>query len=90
MVDVGKIMEFEDGEMSEEEMIEMFQEMINDGSVWSLQGSYGRTAMNLIDSGKCMLGEHGCRDYYGNYIPSRTEVKPGTEGSPEFVEERKG
>jgi hypothetical protein len=31
----------------------MFQEMINDGSVWELQGAYGRTAVYLIEQGIC-------------------------------------
>lgn len=78
------IIAFEEGEQDEQDTVEMFQRMINDGSVWKLQGSYGRTAMDLIESGQCILGEHGSRDYWGNYIPSRFEVKPGTKGSVEY------
>jgi len=33
--------------------VAMFQEMINDGTVWQLQGSYGRTAQALIAGGIC-------------------------------------
>lgn len=56
MVDVGKIIAYESGEMdSEEEVIDFFQELIDDGTVWSLQGSYGRTAQTLIDGGRCHL-----------------------------------
>ena len=56
MVDIGKIIAYESGEMdSEEELIDFFQEMINDGSVWTLQGHYGRTAQALIDAGICSL-----------------------------------
>ena len=33
-----------------------------------------------------MLGETSCRDYYGNYVPSRYEVKAGTKGSKEYCE----
>ena len=51
MVDVGKIIAFENGELNEEDTIEMFQEMIDDGSVWGLQGFYGRTAAALIEEG---------------------------------------
>jgi len=50
---LDKIMAFEDGSLSEEETIKMFQEMINDGSAWTLQGSYGRMATALIDAGYC-------------------------------------
>ena len=88
MADVVDIMAFEEGELDEDQTVQMFQEMIDDGSVWSFQGSYGRTAMDLIESGQCTLGEKGCRDYWGNYIPSRTEVQPGTKGSIEYQQKR--
>jgi hypothetical protein len=52
---IDKIMAYEQGEMDDEKIVEMFQEMINDGSVWKLQGSYGRMASALIDSGHCVL-----------------------------------
>ena len=53
MTSIDKIMAFEDGTLSQEETIKMFQEMINDGSVWKLQGCYGRTAQVLINAGYC-------------------------------------
>jgi len=52
-IDVGKIIEYEGGEMDDAEAVAMFQEMINDGTVWQLQGSYGRTAQALIAGGIC-------------------------------------
>ena len=49
---VGKIMDYEAGEMSEEEeVISFFQELVDSGLAWSLQGSYGRMAARLIDAG---------------------------------------
>ena len=52
---VGKIMAWEGGEMeTEEEVIEFFQHLIDTGMAWTLQGSYGRAAMDLINSGRCM------------------------------------
>jgi len=48
---LDKIIAFEQGELKENEIIDLFQEMINSGLVWELQGSYGRLAMNLIDNG---------------------------------------
>ena len=80
------IIAYEEGELDEESTIAMFQKAINSGLAWKLQGNYGRLAMDYINAGLCMLGEEGHRDYYGNYVPSRHEVKPGTKGSQEFVE----
>jgi hypothetical protein len=37
-----------------------------------------------------LLGLKGFRDYYGNYIPSRDQVKADTKGSYEYVVERMG
>ena len=54
---VDKIISYEQGEMNEEEMISFFQELINTGLAWKLQGSYGRTAMNLIEEGFCKTNE---------------------------------
>lgn len=81
-------MAFYDAETREEYVAEM-QDLIDTGTAWQLEGSVGRKAMSLIESGECMLGEEGHRDYWGNYVPSRNEVKAGTKGSPEFHEERK-
>jgi len=77
---------FYDEDQTQEEYIENMQELINSGTAWQLEGSVGRAAMALIESGHCMLGETGHRDYWGNYIPSRHEVQAGTKGSPEYCE----
>lgn len=37
----------------EDAVIEGFQHLINEGTVWSLQGSYGRMAAALIEAGYC-------------------------------------
>jgi hypothetical protein len=86
MSNVDRIIEYEEDGLDEAEEIAMFQEAINSGMAWKLQGSYGRAAMGYIEAGLCMLGEEGHHDAYGNYVPSRTEVQAGTKGSPEFVE----
>jgi hypothetical protein len=78
---------FEDGTLEEKDVPVLFQRLIDDGTVWRLQGSYGRLAQALIQDGLCMLGPTGHRDYFGNYVPSRDEVLPGTPGSPEYVQE---
>lgn len=64
------------------------QELIDSGAAWSMEGSVGRAAMAAIEAGECVLGPEGHRDYWGNYVPSRTEVKPGTKGSVEYARAR--
>ncbi len=76
-----------DEDATNEETVAGYQALINSGDAWKLEGSVGRTAMDMIRNGQCMLGEEGHTDYYGNYVPSRTEVQAGTKGSPEFVED---
>lgn len=73
-----------DEDATDDDVISGYQDLIDSGQAWQLEGHVGRTAMSLIESGHCMLGEVGHRDYWGNYVPSRTEVKAGTKGSPEF------
>ena len=65
------------------------QRAINSGA-WGLQGSYGRSMMHAIEGGYCLLGEARARDYWGNAIPSRTDVKGGTKGSHDFVADSMG
>jgi len=52
-IDINKIIKYESDEMDQEEVIEFFQELINSGYVWRLQGHYGRTALRLIEYGLC-------------------------------------
>lgn len=68
----------------------VLQAAINGGTAWSLQGAYGRELMAAITNGFCMLGEKATTDYYGNVIPSRDDVKPGTKGSYEYVARLQG
>ena len=58
-----------------------YQSIINSGDGWKLEGSVGRYLMSLLECGACMLPTKSTTDYYGNYIPSRNELKPGTKGS---------
>ena len=50
---VNQIMSYESGEMSDDEQIKFFQELINTGLAWSLQGHYGRVASSMIEAGLC-------------------------------------
>jgi len=52
-VSVAKIMQYENDELNDEETIELFQELINTGLVWQLQGHYGRFAVELLEEGFC-------------------------------------
>lgn len=61
------------------------QSLIDSGQAWHLEGAFGRAAMAAIESGECILGPEGHRDYWGNYVPSRTEVQDGTKGSLSYA-----
>ena len=54
---VMDICDYESGEMEEEEVVIFFQGLIDNGLAWTLQGSYGRTAMQLIEAGLCTKGD---------------------------------
>ena len=79
-----------DEDASEDEQLDALQALVNSGDAWRLEGSIGRAAMNAIESGLIALGEVGHHDYWGNYVPSRSEVEPGTKGSVEYVTEHSG
>ena len=48
---VGRIIAFENGELNDDEVIQLFQDLVDSGVAWQLQGYYGRTARHLIDAG---------------------------------------
>ena len=54
MNQVDKIIAFEQGDLDEDGIIQLFQELIDSGLVWQLQGSYGRMANALIENGYCV------------------------------------
>lgn len=47
---LGKIVLYENGELTHAEEVELFQHLIDTGLAWQLQGAYGRRAQALIDS----------------------------------------
>jgi hypothetical protein len=51
---LNQVIAYEQGELDEEGIIDMFQQLINSGMAWKMQGSYGRTAKALIDAGYCV------------------------------------
>lgn len=51
MIDVDKIIAYESGNLSDDDTVALFQDLVDTGLAWSLQGHYGRTATTLIDAG---------------------------------------
>jgi hypothetical protein len=60
---------------------DQLQNLIDTGAVWTLEGSFGRAAMDALESGACMLPTSSRKNYYGSSVPSRYQVKQGTTGS---------
>ena len=48
---VDSIIAYEMGELNDQEVVCLFAELVKSGMAWSLQGSYGRTALALIEEG---------------------------------------
>lgn len=46
-----RIIDFEMGEMSEDEAIQLFADLVRTGLAWQLQGSYGRVCARMIELG---------------------------------------
>ena len=54
---IDKIISYEKDELNDEETIQLFQGLINNGMAWQLQGHYGRVATQLIEDGLCKEAE---------------------------------
>lgn len=48
---LDQIMDYEMGELGEEETVQLFARLVKNGMAWTLQGHYGRTANMLIQAG---------------------------------------
>lgn len=64
--------------------LSQMQEWILSGAVWGLEGTMGRMAMHNIEVGACYLPDYPTWDYWGNRLPSRDELKPGSKGTLQY------
>ena len=77
---VDRIMAYESGDMSGEDALVFFQELVDTGMAWQLQGSYGRTAKRLLDDGLIFLAGEGSRN---GESPGGKQKPPQTKSSVE-------
>jgi hypothetical protein len=68
-------------EMQESYGLTHAQDMVNNGSIWGFEGSVGRAANNMLESGALMLPQQRNTDYWGNTVPSRDDLVDGTKGT---------
>lgn len=48
---MSRIIEYEDGALDFDGIVDLFAELVKSGLAWQLQGAYGRTARRFIESG---------------------------------------
>jgi hypothetical protein len=48
----ARIIAYEEGEMDFDEVVQLFQDLLDTGTVWHLQGCYQRTAQQLLQQGR--------------------------------------
>lgn len=59
MDQLDKIIAYEQGELSMEATLELFQALVNSGLAWQLQGHYGCTAERLLRAGYLVPNDEG-------------------------------
>lgn len=50
-VPLNLLIDFENGDLDPELVAPLFQRLVNTGIAWSLQGTYGRAAVELLEQG---------------------------------------
>ena len=53
---IEKIIAYEEDRLNQDEELILFQELVNSGMAWELQGHYGRTAAYLLSAGLILPG----------------------------------
>lgn len=62
---IDELMAWENGELDEDDTIDLFQNLVDSGLAWKLQGMYGRQAKALLDAGLIRLpAKRNPRDPY--------------------------
>ena len=51
MNNLDQMIAWEQGELSDDETVELFQALVDNGMAWQLQGMYGRFAAHFIEEG---------------------------------------
>ena len=46
-----QLIDYEEGNLNDSETIQLFQELVDSGLAWNLQGHYGRTAYAMLEEG---------------------------------------
>jgi hypothetical protein len=51
MSQIDLIIQYESGELDDQQVVFLFADLVRTGQAWILQGHYGRTAQRLIEAG---------------------------------------
>lgn len=57
MDDLDDMIAWEQGELTLEGEVKLFQRLVDNGMAWKLQGAYGREAMALLRAGLIHTGD---------------------------------
>jgi hypothetical protein len=78
------IIRYEDGQLSDDEFVGLFQYLVNCGKAWKLQGHYGRVAHVLIEQG-IITDPYADSDldYIPEYVPELDGVYEGDSSDTE-------
>jgi len=53
---VNALIGLDEGSLNEDELVELFQYLVDSGLAWQLQGRIGRQAAGMIDAGLIEVG----------------------------------
>jgi len=68
------LISLETDDLVPQDVAKLLQRAITDGNPWEMQGSYGRSMMEAVERGECMLGEQPASNAYGGRIPARSDI----------------